>query len=101
MLEECFHSFSRDIHHNFRELFPCFMQSPSRVKLSNASFRNIKGTTSTQVAIKLICSQGVPCQQVELSNIDLKYNGEEGPAISQCKNVKPTLLGVQLPRTCA
>nr|CAN79473.1 hypothetical protein VITISV_023355 [Vitis vinifera] len=75
--------------------------SPSRIKLSNVSFRNIRGTTSTQVAVKLVCSQGVPCQDVKLGDINLKYSGNEGPAMSQCKNIKPNLLGNQLPRTCA
>ncbi|RVW64616.1 Polygalacturonase [Vitis vinifera] len=67
--------------------------SPSRIKLSNVSFRNIRGTTSTQVAVKLVCSQGVPCQDVKLGDINLKYSGNEGPAMSQCKNIKPNLLG--------
>ena len=78
----------------------CF-QRLSRIKLSNVSFRNIRGTTSTQVAVKLVCSQGVPCQDVKLGDINLKYSGNEGPAMSQCKNIKPNLLGKQLPRTCA
>ncbi|CBI22052.3 unnamed protein product, partial [Vitis vinifera] len=76
----------------------CNLKSPSRIKISNVSFRNIRGTTSTQVAVKLICSQGVPCHDVELGDINLEYNGNEGPAMSQCKNIKPNLLGVQLPR---
>ena len=69
--------------------------------LSNVSFRNIRGTTSTQVAVKLVCSQGVPREDVELGDINLKYNGKVGHAMSQCKNIKPNLLGTQLPRTCA
>eukprot|EP00261_Vitis_vinifera_P031363 XP_019072606.1 PREDICTED: exopolygalacturonase-like [Vitis vinifera] len=73
------------------------VRSLSRIKLSNVSFRNIQGTTSTQVAVKLVCSQGVPCQDVELGD----NNGNEGLAMSQCKNIKPNLLDKQLPRTCA
>ncbi|RVW82285.1 Exopolygalacturonase [Vitis vinifera] len=79
----------------------CNLKSPSRIKISNVSFRNIRGTTSTQVAVKLICSQGEPCQDVELGDINLEYNGNEGPAMSQCKNIKPNLLGAQLPRICS
>lgn len=79
----------------------CNLKSPSRIKLSNVSFRNIQGTTSTQVAVKLVCSQGVPCQEVKLGDINLKYSGNEGPAMSQCKNIKPNLLGKQESRTCA
>ena len=69
--------------------------------LNDVSFRNIRGTTSTQVAIKLVCSQRVPREDVELGDINLKYNGKEGHAMSQCKNIKANLLGTQLPRTCA
>ncbi|KAJ9686035.1 hypothetical protein PVL29_015087 [Vitis rotundifolia] len=76
----------------------CNLKSPSRIKLSNVSFRNIRGTTSTQVAVKLVCSEEVPCEDVELGDINLEYNGNEGPAMSQCKNIKPNLPGTQLPR---
>lgn len=79
---------------------PCF-QVPSRVKLSNISFKNIRGTTSTELAVNLVCSKGAPCQKVELGNIDLKYTGPEGTASSQCKNVEATLWGTQQPKTCA
>ncbi|CBI28398.3 unnamed protein product, partial [Vitis vinifera] len=79
----------------------CNLKIPSRIMLSNVSFRNIRGTTSTQVAVKLVCSQGVPCEDAELGDINLKYNGKVGHAMSQCKNIKPNLLGTQLPRTCA
>ena len=61
--------------------FRCF-QSPSRIMLNDVSFRNIRGTTSTQVVVKLVCDQGVPCQDVELGDINLKYNENEGPAMS-------------------
>ncbi|RVW64613.1 Exopolygalacturonase [Vitis vinifera] len=37
-----------------------------------------------KVAVKLVCSQEVPCQDVELGDINLKYNGSEGPTMSQC-----------------
>nr|CAN65676.1 hypothetical protein VITISV_002011 [Vitis vinifera] len=79
----------------------CNLQVPSRVKLSNISFKNIRGTTSTELAVNLVCSKGAPCQKVELGNIDLKYTGPEGTASSQCKNVEATLWGTQQPKTCA
>ncbi|RVW37621.1 Polygalacturonase [Vitis vinifera] len=75
----------------------CNLKIPSRIMLNDVSFRNIRGTTSTQVAVKLVCSQGVPREDVELGDINLKYNGKEGHAMSQCKNIKPNLLGTQLP----
>ncbi|KAF8043009.1 hypothetical protein BT93_A1371 [Corymbia citriodora subsp. variegata] len=79
----------------------CNAQAPSLIKLSNVSFRRIQGTSSTQVAVKLACSSGCPCDQVEVSDIDITYTGAEGPATSDCSNVKPTLSGKQNPAICA
>ncbi|XP_010536242.1 PREDICTED: polygalacturonase-like [Tarenaya hassleriana] len=56
----------------------CKAKKPSQVKLSNISFRNIHGTSSTQMAMKLACSSGVPCENVEISDIDIKYTGSDG-----------------------
>jgi len=56
------------------------------------SFKNIKGTSSTPEGVVLICSGGVPCEGVELSNIRLTFNG--APTKAKCVNVKPTILGL-------
>lgn len=48
---------------------------PSKVKLSVIKFRNIKGTTWSNTAISLNCSSAVPCQNVELFDVDLRYTG--------------------------
>ncbi|KAL6287235.1 hypothetical protein ACE6H2_011625 [Prunus campanulata] len=49
----------------------------------------------------LVCSQGLPCENVELSDIDLKYTGNKGPITSVCSNVKPTINRVAQPLACA
>ena len=77
----------------------CF-QSPSKFKISNVSFKNIRGTSSTMEAVKLICSKIVPCQQVVVADIDLIYKGPGGSATSTCVNVKPTITGKQNPPAC-
>ncbi|XP_030471483.1 exopolygalacturonase-like [Syzygium oleosum] len=71
----------------------CQQKLPSKVKISNVSFRNIRGTSATALAVKLVCSRGVPCQKVELADINLKYYGKNGTATSHCANVKPTITG--------
>ena len=81
-------------------LYFSFLQLPSRVKISNFSFKNIRGTSATPVAVKLACSSGVPCEGVELANIDLKYIGKEGPITSECSNVKPKMIGIQSALAC-
>ncbi|KAL6225692.1 hypothetical protein ACLB2K_004541 [Fragaria x ananassa] len=79
----------------------CNKQAPSKVKISNVSFKNIKGTSSTPVAVKIACAKGLPCEKVETTDIDLKYSGNEGSITSQCSNVKPTGTRVANTLACA
>ena len=65
------------------------------------SFKNIRGCSATSVAVKLICSSNLPCEEVKVANIDLVYNGTKGSITSQCMNVKPILSGIQNPSICS
>ncbi|KAK7380634.1 hypothetical protein VNO78_33149 [Psophocarpus tetragonolobus] len=76
----------------------CSKQSPSKVKISKVTFKNIKGTSATQEGVSLICSSGIPCEIVVLSDIDLRFNGTT-LMTAKCVNVKP-LIGRKAP-TCA
>lgn len=67
----------------------------------NVSFKNITGTSATPVAIKFVCSKSIPCEGVKVADIDLIYNGSQGPIKSQCSNVTPTITGKQSPKACA
>ena len=71
------------------------LQTTSNVKLSNISFRRIKGTSASPVAVQLFCSPNNPCAGVELADIDL------GGGTSECANVNPTISGVYTPSKCA
>ncbi|KAF9661482.1 hypothetical protein SADUNF_Sadunf19G0073400 [Salix dunnii] len=74
--------------------------APSKVKISDVSFKNIRGTSATPVVVKLACSSGIPCDKVELADINLAYSGSEGPAKSQCSNVKPVISGIMSASGC-
>ncbi|CAA7407932.1 unnamed protein product [Spirodela intermedia] len=78
----------------------CDRQAPSRVKISEVKFRNIRGVSASKVAVKLQCSEGAPCEGVELGNINLQYSGDDAPATSSCSNVVGTTLGSVVPASC-
>ncbi|BFG14178.1 hypothetical protein CerSpe_004520 [Prunus speciosa] len=79
----------------------CDQKPPSKVKISNISFKNIKGSSFTPLAVKLVCTRGIPCENVELTDIDLTYGGDQGPLTSLCSNVKPTITGMIKALACA
>ncbi|KAL1198571.1 hypothetical protein V5N11_021648 [Cardamine amara subsp. amara] len=78
----------------------CKAGVPSKVKLSDVTIKNIKGTSATKVAVKLICSKGTPCTNIALADINLVHNGKEGPAVSACSNIKPITTGKLIPAPC-
>ncbi|KAF6173800.1 hypothetical protein GIB67_003801 [Kingdonia uniflora] len=73
-------------------------KSPSKVAISDVKFRNIKGTSSTENAVSIICSSSVPCANVELTDIDIQMVGNK-PTTSECTNAKMLFNGVQKPLT--
>ncbi|OMP10234.1 Glycoside hydrolase, family 28 [Corchorus olitorius] len=78
----------------------CNLKAPSSVQLSKISFKNIRGTSATKEVIRLVCSKGYPCQGVELADIDLKFQGPDGPGVSECSNISPKLSGTLNPKPC-
>ncbi|KAL3633605.1 hypothetical protein CASFOL_022367 [Castilleja foliolosa] len=79
----------------------CKKEVPSKVKISDVSFENIRGTSSSKLAVQIRCSKGYPCDNVVMSNINLGYHGKDGSATSECANVKPKLTGHLFPPACA
>ncbi|PPS12948.1 hypothetical protein GOBAR_AA07699 [Gossypium barbadense] len=79
----------------------CKINKESKVKLRNISFKNIHGTSARPEAVKIICSATLPCENVELADIEITHSGPTGPAVSQCSNVKPKVSGKQNPAACS
>ncbi|KAI4363759.1 hypothetical protein MLD38_019934 [Melastoma candidum] len=86
--------------HSHTEKFEFLFQVPSRVKLSDIFFTRIQGTSSTPVTVKLACSAEVPCQNVQVSDINLRYDGNDGNSTSLCSNIKPRTSGLLFPTLC-
>ncbi|KAL0725494.1 hypothetical protein Bca4012_040093 [Brassica carinata] len=56
-------------------------QQESAVQVNNVVYRNISGTSTTDVAIMYNCSEKYPCQSIVLENVDIRGG------TASCKNV--------------
>lgn len=78
-------------------------KNSSRVKISDVHFKNIRGTSTTNIAVSILCSQAVPCEGVEIVDIDLAYKGaktKDTSVSSTCSNAKVSFVGKQSPPAC-
>ncbi|XP_047320790.1 exopolygalacturonase-like [Impatiens glandulifera] len=78
----------------------CIKKSSSELKISNVSFKNIRGTSATPVAVIIDCSKTHPCENIVIQDIDLRFNGTTTQSISKCSNVSPKTAGLQIPPPC-
>ncbi|MQL87386.1 hypothetical protein Taro_019908 [Colocasia esculenta] len=67
----------------------------SGVKISNVTYGNIRGTSSSEVAVKFDCSSSRPCTGIHLHDVNITYQGR--PAKSSCKNAMGTATGYLIP----
>ncbi|KAL4561846.1 hypothetical protein LXL04_034027 [Taraxacum kok-saghyz] len=58
----------------------------SAVQMQNLVYRNIKGTSNSEVGIKFDCSKTFPCRSILLENILLNREGNEGDMKASCSN---------------
>ncbi|GMY31978.1 exopolygalacturonase-like, partial [Fagus crenata] len=72
----------------------------SQIQIRNVKYGNIRGTSSTKIAVAFECSKVKPCQDIELKEINLAYQGADGPVASSCSNVKGVASGEQKPPSC-
>lgn len=76
------------------------MQESSQIQIVDVKMINIWGTSSTPNVVTLKCSETKPCQKIQLRDINLSYNGPDGPAVSACSKVDVITDGKQNPRAC-
>ncbi|CAH8324780.1 unnamed protein product [Eruca vesicaria subsp. sativa] len=67
-------------------------QQESAVQVNNVVYRNIKGTSATDVAIMFNCSEKYPCQGIVLENVNIK-GGK-----ASCENVNVQDKGTVSPK---
>ncbi|XP_021736091.1 polygalacturonase QRT2-like [Chenopodium quinoa] len=66
---------------------PC-QEMKSAVHVQNVVYKNIKGTSFTEDAIKFNCSKSHKCQGIVLQNINLVMKKGRKAAMAECENVE-------------
>ncbi|XP_077223135.1 polygalacturonase-like isoform X2 [Tasmannia lanceolata] len=72
----------------------------SAVEISDIIFKDIVGTSRTDVAVRLVCSSHVPCKRILLSSISLKPSHGGRIASSYCHNAHGQTEGAVDPPSC-
>ncbi|XP_010511451.1 PREDICTED: polygalacturonase-like [Camelina sativa] len=70
----------------------------SGIKINDVIYSGIMGTSATKIAIKMDCSERVPCTGIRMQAINLTYYGEA--AKTSCINVSGKQLGLVTPSGC-
>ncbi|XP_022927860.1 polygalacturonase-like [Cucurbita moschata] len=70
----------------------------SGIQISKVTYKNIRGTSTTQKAVNFECSVTNPCKEIKLQNIKLLYKNKA--AMSSCKNVRGSANAKLMPRSC-
>ncbi|XXG58561.1 hypothetical protein AAC387_Pa04g0846 [Persea americana] len=78
----------------------CANEVPSKVQISDVTFRNIQGTSASEVGVTLLCSKGLPCKNVKLQDINITPSKGAAPLTSTCSNIKALYMGTQVPPPC-
>lgn len=73
---------------------------PSNVKISDVTFKNIKGTSFTKLAVNLICSAKYPCKNIQMEDINLTHQDTQQKTAAMCLNTQPTVSGTMDPPPC-
>ncbi|KAL8159194.1 hypothetical protein V2J09_000731 [Rumex salicifolius] len=73
----------------------CSTSQPSYAKISDVEFRDINGTSATEIAVEFDCSSKFPCTGMSVQNVQLSHTPE--PAQSEVKNARVQTIGVVEP----
>ncbi|XP_019186452.1 PREDICTED: polygalacturonase QRT2-like [Ipomoea nil] len=81
---------------NYGNILPC-PEQVGAVGVSNVIYRNIRGTSARELAIRFECSKTVPCKGILLENVNLIGEEDKGVVKAQCYNVKYAIKGHVFP----
>lgn len=73
------------------------------MKITGVHFKNFRGSSLSNKAISLKCSDAVPCEGLEFTDIDLTYAGKSAVnknLETECVNAKPKFGGRMNPAGC-
>ncbi|XP_057754459.1 polygalacturonase-like [Arachis stenosperma] len=73
-------------------------QMASGIRISDISYKDIHGTSATQVAVKFDCSLKHPCRRLRLEDVNLTYKNQVPQA--SCRNAGGTAFGTVQPESC-
>ena len=59
----------------------------SAVKVSNVVYKNIRGTSASDDAIRFDCSKSSPCRDISMLGVHLVRQGDD-VATASCENVR-------------
>lgn len=75
----------------------CPVNETSAVHVSKVCYKNIWGTSATEQAIKLECSELVPCKNLFFEDINLVPVAGAGNSTSLCRNAEGVVVGTVIP----
>ncbi|KAK4761830.1 hypothetical protein SAY87_029714 [Trapa incisa] len=78
----------------------CDKSKVSSVQIQDVWFSNVRGSSKSEYAVKFLCSSEYPCNNINIRDINLLYQGPEGPAKSSCSNVRGSASATQNPHPC-
>lgn len=77
----------------------CTLKSTG-VHISDVRYLNATGTSATNMAINLDCSDNVACTDIKLENIELQSATKGEEVLSSCKNAFGVTTGICEPKSC-
>ncbi|XP_040943776.1 exopolygalacturonase [Gossypium hirsutum] len=79
---------------------PCNRQTASHVQIRDVTYRNIFGTSSSEIAVSMQCSKKFPCKNIVMTDIKFGHHGIKKSLKSYCSYVNGRSFGRQYPPPC-